>query len=140
MDYFSEVFNQDLSDMKNENMNTKICDFIMPELVITEKKVAEKLDNLKVDKSSGVDTLHPRVFKELKNELVNPLKQIFEISLKSGKLPEDWRSGIITAIHKKGSKAKVENYRPISLTCIACKLMESIPRRGRTYRCSIYRF
>ncbi len=128
MDYFSEVFNHDLSDMENENMNTKICDFIMPELVITEKKVAEKLDNLKIDKSSGVDALHPRVFKELKNELVNPLKQIFEISLKSGKLPEDWRSGIITAIHKKGSKAKVENYRPISLTCIACKLMESIIR------------
>ena len=30
--------------------------------------------------------------------------------------------------HKKGSTQNVENYRPISLTCIACKIMESIIR------------
>jgi len=40
----------------------------------------------------------------------------------------DWRSANITAIYKKGSKKDPSNYRPISLTCIICKIMESIIR------------
>ena len=39
----------------------------------------------------------------------------------------DWRSANITAIYKKGSK-KIHQTRPISLTCIICKIMESIIR------------
>ena len=29
-------------------------------------------------------------------------------------------------MYKKGSKSKAENYRPISLTCICCKVLEHI--------------
>ncbi len=32
----------------------------------------------------------------------------------------------VIPIHKKGSKSDIGNYRPISLTCISCKVMESI--------------
>ena len=32
----------------------------------------------------------------------------------------------ITAVFKKGERYAAVNYRPISLTCIACKLMEHI--------------
>ena len=32
------------------------------------------------------------------------------------------------AIYKKGRKDEVNNYRPVRLTCILCKLMESIVR------------
>ena len=31
-------------------------------------------------------------------------------------------------VHKKGSKASVSNYRPISLTCVICKMLESMIR------------
>ena len=34
----------------------------------------------------------------------------------------------MSVIHKKGKKDRIENYRPISLTCLACKIMESIIR------------
>jgi hypothetical protein len=40
----------------------------------------------------------------------------------------DWKTANITAIYKKGKKSEVCNYRPISLTCIVCKIMESIVR------------
>ena len=46
----------------------------------------------------------------------------------SGKLPNDWTTSTISAIHKKGSKADVSNYWPISLTCIVCKILESLIR------------
>jgi len=56
------------------------------------------------------------------------LKILFETSYKTGILPSDWRSANITAIYKKGNKKELSNYRPVSLTCIACKIMEQIVR------------
>ena len=37
-----------------------------------------------------------------------------------------WKDANITPIHKKGPKSKAENYRPISLTSIPCKLLEEL--------------
>ena len=54
---------------------------------------------------------------------------MFNLSMESGTVPEDWRKANVTPIFKnKGSKSKAENYRPISLTSIPCKIMESIIR------------
>jgi len=41
-------------------------------------------------------------------------------------------SGNITTIFKKGSKLEPGNYKPVSLTCICCKIMESIIRQSIT--------
>ena len=49
-------------------------------------------------------------------------------SYNSGSLPSDWRTGSIVAVHKTGNKNDPANYRPISLTCVICKIMESIIR------------
>ena len=43
-------------------------------------------------------------------------------------MPTQWLEACITAIHKKGLKNLFENYRPVSITSIICKLMESIVR------------
>jgi len=51
---------------------------------------------------------------------------IFQRSLDTDIVPKDWKHAIITPAFKKGSKSKPSNYRPISLTCIALKLMEHI--------------
>ena len=45
-----------------------------------------------------------------------------------GKLPDEWKTGHITAVYKKGNKCDPCDYRPISLSSIICKLMESIIR------------
>ena len=60
--------------------------------------------------------------------LVTPLTKLFIQSLKQGVLPDDWKMSTVTPVFKKGRKDSVENYRPISLTCISCKLMESVIR------------
>lgn len=39
---------------------------------------------------------------------------------------KDWVSARVSPIFKKGDKSDPANYRPISLTCIMCKLMEHI--------------
>ena len=57
-----------------------------------------------------------------------PLKLLFERPLEIGQLPADWKYSTITAIYKKGPKSDVGNYRPVSLTSVICKVLESIIR------------
>ena len=39
-------------------------------------------------------------------------------------MPDDWKLAEVTAIFKKGAKNQVNNYRPVSLTSITCKILE----------------
>src|SRR5579872_589187 len=63
---------------------------------------------------------------ELKDLLVKPLLKIFERSLESGIVPQDWREARVSPLFKKGKRYRPENYRPVSLTRIVGKLFESI--------------
>ena len=86
------------------------------------------MKNLKENSTPGEDNVHPKVLKECHRALAIPLTKIFKTSLTTGNLPRDWLSAIVSPIFKKGSKAKVENYRPVSLTSHVCKVLESIIR------------
>ena len=48
----------------------------------------------------------------------------FTQSLCTGKLPTEWTQANVAPILKKGSKLHAVNYRPVTLTYIACKLFE----------------
>ena len=98
------------------------------EIHISVDKVMKKLQKLKIGKSPGPDGIHPRVLKELSAVISLPLTILFNASLELGKLPDEWRTANISAIYKKGSRQVCGNYRPVSLTCIACKVLESIVR------------
>ena len=95
-------------------------------LKITEDLVKKRLLKLKVNKSTGPDKILPRFLKELDDYISGPLAIIFEKSMLSGILPRDWKSKYVSLIFKKSNRNVAENYRPISLTSIVCKLMESI--------------
>jgi len=51
---------------------------------------------------------------------------IFNESIIRHEIPADWKNAYVTVVHKKGSKSNVSNYRPISLTSVICKMLESI--------------
>ena len=53
---------------------------------------------------------------------------LYKKLLKKSRLPNAWKKAHITPIHKKGSKVEPGNYRPLSLTSILGKIMESIIR------------
>jgi len=100
----------------------------MEKITFSESDIKAKLSKLKTNKSSGPDSLHSRILSELQTVIPSPLKNIFDHSYECGVLPEDWKSSIVSTVFKKGKKNLVDNYRPISLTCIPCKIMESIIR------------
>jgi hypothetical protein len=54
------------------------------------------------------------------------LTLLFTKSLETDKVPSDWNHENVMPVLKKGDKHNPGNYRPISITCIACKLLEHI--------------
>ena len=84
------------------------------------------LSNLKVDKAAGPDDIKPIVLKELWKERTPVIKAIFQKSLEKCQLPKDWTTTRVCPLFKKGDKCDHANYRPISLTCILCKVMEHV--------------
>lgn len=97
---------------------------------ISRNDVLKTLKKLKRNKSPGPDGLHPRVILEVADVLVEPLWIIFTNSMKMRQVPWEWKTANITAIFKKGDKSDPSNYRPVSLTSVLSKVMETIVREN----------
>ena len=98
----------------------------LAEIIITPEVILKKLKDLKVDKSCGPDEVHPFIMKNCAQILVKPLTIIFQTSLQQGTLPSIWKHGRISPLFKKGKRNIPANYRPVTLTSIICKILESI--------------
>ena len=90
------------------------------------KGVEKLLSNLKTSKAVGPDIIPNIVLKTCASELSVGLGSILKYSLDTGTLPMDWRGANISPVFKKGDRHQAENYRPVSLTSISCKLLEHI--------------
>ena len=126
--YFSSVFtveNVSFIPKKISNFHIQHSQNLS-DIYIDENLVGEKLNKINTSKSQGPDELNPKLLFELRNELCKPLTTLFNLSIQTGVIPQDWRDASVAPLHKKGSKFKSENYRPVSLTSIISKLLESI--------------
>ena len=126
-DFFSSVFTQeppgDIPYFKRKDFKYKLTD-----IDITYDMVKKKLLKLKLNKSPGPDAIHPRVLHDTAETITYPLMLIFRTSINTRRLPQEWKIANISAIFKKGNKSYPNNYRPVSLTSVACKILESIIR------------
>jgi len=93
---------------------------------ITEQIVFEKISKVNVNKSQGPDQIHNKMLFELRHELTKPLTELFKKSLASGQIPQDWRDANVIPLFKKGKRDQPQNYRPVSLTSVVGKILESI--------------
>ena len=93
--------------------------------VITQDIVKKKVTGIDINKSSGPDDLSGRVRKEMREVLALSIFILFKNSLESGCIPSIWKTTSVRAIYEKGENIRW-NYRPVTLTCIICKLLEKI--------------
>ena len=97
-----------------------------------EDTVRDLLLQLDRPKSMGPDEIHPRVLRELAEAIAEPLSVVYQRSLLTGEVPEDWRLAGVTPIYQKGCREDPGNYRPVSLTSVSGQIMEQIPLREIT--------
>ena len=100
---------------------------ICPDITISVAGIDKLLKKLTTKQGSWGQMTYDQPYWKSSTTKISPILQvIFQVSLNSGILPNDWTKARVTPIYKKGDKAAASNYRPISLTCICCKLMEHI--------------
>ena len=97
-----------------------------PDINITEEGVRKLLAGLNPHKAAGPDSITPRVLKELSDEIALIVQLIYKRSYDTGEVPSSWRTAHVCPVFKKGKKFDPINYRPVSLTCICCKIMEHL--------------
>ena len=90
---------------------------------ITVAAVRKKINGLRSESAAGPDGLGLRILKELQYGLAPALAHVYRCSLVESAVPDNWRKANVTPIFKKGSKSDLGNYRPVSLTSVACKMM-----------------
>ena len=126
--YFSSVFTkEDISSLPvaDAKFQGAKSDYLGP-LVVTPELVAKKIKAMKDNKSPGVDGIPPKLLMETVEQISIPLARVFNLSLKEGVVPFEWKEANIIPLFKKGSRNKSENYRPVSLTSVICKLLERL--------------
>lgn len=125
--YFESVFNVDKDQIfpSFEFKTSKVCD-PAPNVLFSYNQIVQKLENLDANKSMGPDMIHSFVIKKCAKAFAVPLNIMYQKSFEIGELPTIWKQANVTPLHKGGNKLDPANYRPVSLTCVLCKVMESL--------------
>ena len=105
---------------------TKHVKDTIPTIIIRPEGVEKLIKQLNPPKASGPDGIPNIILKECSKQLAPGLASIYQRSINTGSLLNDWLNANIACVFKKGDKHAVENYRPVSLRSVPCKLLEHI--------------
>ena len=98
----------------------------MKDIHITANGITKLLNNINPHKATGPDQVSGKILKEISTDITPAIQLIFQKSLSTGTIPTDWKHANVCPVFKKGDKHNAINYRPVSLTCILCKLCEHV--------------
>ena len=97
---------------------------------ILDADIIEAINDINSYSAPGPDGIPAAFYKELKEELVYPIKKIWRTSLDTGKTTETIIQSIITPIYKSGEKFQPTNYRSVALTNHLTKIFERILKKA----------
>ena len=102
----------------------------LPEhLDCTVDEVVDLLKRTKVHLASGTDGVSAWVLHTFAAELAPSIASLFNLSMKTGKLPDEWKLANVVPIPKNSHIQDVWSYRPISLLSIISKTLERFVHR-----------
>ena len=94
----------------------------------TDAELRRALRKLRTGKACKRDDIPAEVYKALAAEpgQLQWLLEICNIAWASKSLPEDWCESHVSLLFKKGDPASCDNYRPLSLQCVAMKVFSAM--------------
>jgi endonuclease/exonuclease/phosphatase family metal-dependent hydrolase len=123
---FNSFFQKQFSEASNYDIDIDYSSDSSFDIIFSCGRVHKLLSNINSNKAQGPDGIHGKILKNCANGLAYPLCRLYKVCYNTGILPLQWKEANVVPIHKKGSKILVENYRPISLTCLVMKIFERI--------------
>ena len=93
---------------------------------IDEMEMVKIINKLKPNKSAGHDNIGNFIIKKVACEIVNPLTNIFNLSLSTGIVPKETKRAKVVPIYKKSDPDVFSNYRPVSLLPCFSKILERL--------------
>ena len=115
---------EDLSSATPDPDRTPLPD--MDNITVTEQEVKKLLQKSNPQKATGPDMIPAQILRECSEKLAPILTVVFNRTLQTGCVPEDWKQAYVSAVFKKGQRYDPANYHPVSLTCLCCKMLEHI--------------
>ena len=106
--YFSSVLTREdisslqLSDAKFQEAKSGY----LGQLIVIPEMVVKKIKAMKDNKPLGVDRIPPRLITETVEQVSIPLARVFNLSLKDGVVPSEWKEANIIPLFKKGSRKR----------------------------------
>ena len=117
-----ERFVPNLSDP----ITCSLSDLYLTYIVLSEKIIIDAIQELSPTSAAEPDGLSSSLLVNYATELAPFLLIMFTHSLSSGVVPPSFKRAAITPVFKSGNRSVPSNYRPISLTSVISKVLESI--------------
>ena len=118
--YYASVF----SGKRDSQLGITINSESMEVFSVCIKSLRKRLAVCGRKKSVGPDGIPGAILQKGGEAMVPYLVRLMDLSLNNSNLPDDWKKATVIPIYKKGDRALVSNYRPISLTSVVCKQLE----------------
>ena len=103
-----------------------------PDLMVSDdapslSEVTKAIKRLKNGKAAGPDGITPELLKFAEKPTSEALHKLFTTVWSSGKVPVEWKEGIIVSLYKgKGAHTICSNHRPISLLSVPGKVFAHV--------------
>ena len=93
---------------------------------VEEGDVLKVLKTLYLNKACGADDIGSKLLQMVAFGICQSLTSLFNSSLRSGQVPEEWKAANITPVPKKGNNDHVSNFRPVSVLPEVGKVFERV--------------
>ena len=125
---FESIFasNSNLDDQGVQPHHFPPSKFTMSPIKFSTRKVRQTLFQLDTSKSKGPGGIPAIVLKTCAPELAPILNKLFQFSYTLGTFPTSRKQAHVFPIPKKGDKSNPLNYRPIAITSLVSKTIETI--------------
>lgn len=124
--FFQSVFTMDDGNQPEIMQPLPDTSLQIAEITVTESGILSLLLNLNPKKACGPDNIPNAFLLRYAEWVAKYLLLIYKRSLDLGVVPIDWKLAKVTPVPKSGNMSDPSNYRPISLTCTAGKILEHI--------------